>query len=137
MLKDATVCATIAVNDIEEAKKFYGNTLGLNEVDESAGGIMYVSGNGRLFVYQSTTAGTGEATCAAWGVSDVEDVVEDLKSRGVKFERYEIPGAVMQGDVSVMGSQKSAWFKEPDGNILAVNGEKAKKLGLLDQETQV
>ena len=120
MLTDATVFATIAVSDLTEAKEFYGGILGLTQTDQSSGGISYEGGGGRLFVYQSTTAGTNEATCAAWKVDDVEATVETLTAQGVAFEHYEIPGAVYDGDVAIMGPMHTAWFKDPDGNILSV-----------------
>lgn len=120
MLTDATVSTTIAVSDLTEAKDFYEGTLGLVQVDENPGGITYESGGGRLFIYQSTTAGTNEATCASWKVADVAATVDGLKALGVSFEHYEIPGAVYDGDVAVMGPMHVAWFKDPDGNILNV-----------------
>lgn len=120
MLGDSTVFATIAVRNPQLAKEFYGEKLGLKQIDENPGGIMYESGTGKLFVYQSTTAGTGDATCAGWDVDDVEQVVEDLQSKGVVFENYDIPGAEVEGFIYTMGSQKAAWFKDPDGNILSV-----------------
>lgn len=120
MLRDATVYATIAVRDIDAAKEFYGEMLGLIEVEENPGGVTYQSGDGQLFVYSSTTAGTGRATCAAWQVEDLEGVIEALKSRGITFEHYDIEGAVTRGDITVMGSKEAAWFKDPDGNILSI-----------------
>ncbi len=120
MLSNATVFATIAVSDLTEAKEFYGDILGLTQTDQNPAGISYESGGGQLFIYQSTTAGTNEATCAAWKVDDVEATVEGLKAQGVAFEHYDVPGGEYDGDVAIMGSMHSAWFKDPDGNILSV-----------------
>jgi catechol 2,3-dioxygenase-like lactoylglutathione lyase family enzyme len=120
MLGDATVFATIAVRDAQLAKDFYQNTLGLHLVDENAAGCMYESGSGKLFVYQSPTAGTSQATSAAWDVENIEDVVADLQQRGVVFEQYDIPDADVDGYVYTLGPQKAAWFKDPDGNILSI-----------------
>lgn len=120
MLADSTVFATVAVRDTELAKEFYGQRLGLRQVDENDGGVMYESGTGKLFVYQSPTAGTGEATCAAWDVDDIEQTVIDLQSKGVRFDYYDIRGAKVDGYVYTMESQKAAWFKDPDGNILSI-----------------
>lgn len=122
MFNQGTVVATIAVSDIAAAKEFYGETLGLAMVDENPGGVTYASGEGKLFVYQSEYAGTNEATCASWEVNDVEAVVVDLKARGVDFEHYELPGMTREGDIHLMGPYKSAWFKDPDGNILNISG---------------
>jgi catechol 2,3-dioxygenase-like lactoylglutathione lyase family enzyme len=120
MLTDATVYATIAVSDLAEAKEFYGGILGLIQIDDNPEGVMYVCGEGKLFVYPSETAGTNAATCAAWEVEDVQMCVDDLKSRGVAFESYDIPGAVTESDITIMGPKQVAWFKDPDGNILSV-----------------
>ncbi len=120
MLNQGKVFATLAVSDINKAKEFYGTTLGLSQVDENPGGVTYESGGGRLFVYQSPTAGTNQATCASWQVDDIQSVVNDLKGKGINFEHYEVPGATMDGDIHVMGPMKASWFKDPDGNILNV-----------------
>ena len=120
MLNEGTVVATIAVSDMAMAKEFYGETLELTLVDENQGGVTYASGEGKLFVYLSDYAGTNQATCATWEVDDVERVVADLKAKGVAFERYDLPGMVREGDIHLMESYKSAWFKDPDGNILNV-----------------
>ena len=121
MLGDSRVTATIAVSDINKAKDFYENTLGLKPVGDMPGGQAYESGGGHLFVYQSNTAGKNEATSANWEVSDLAAVVTELKGRGVQFEHYDLPGATVEGDVHVMGEEKAAWFKDPDGNILGLS----------------
>lgn len=120
MLSDSTVCATIAVRDVQLSKDFYEQKLGLKQVDENPGGVMYESGTGKLFVYQSPTAGSSKATCAAWQVEDIDRVVSDLQQAGIVFDNYDIPGADVDGYVYTMGSQKAAWFKDPDGNILSI-----------------
>lgn len=121
MLKDSNVCAVLAVKDIEEAKDFYENKLGLGGGKEDPGGILYKSGDSVLYVYTSAdNAGTNKATAAAWNVENIEKVVEDLKSRGVEFEHYDFPGTERKGDIHVMGSVKGAWFKDPSGNILNI-----------------
>lgn len=121
MLGDKQVCPSIAVKDLGEAKKFYQDVLGLEVSSEHGGGIFFKSGNGGVFVYTSEQAGTNKATYASWTVDDVEGTVAELSSKGVTFEHYDnIPGAELVGDVHVMGSLKSAWFTDPDGNILNI-----------------
>lgn len=122
MLGDSNVTATVAVSDLAKAKEFYGGTLGLKADGEHAGGLAYTSGNGNLFIYPSPTAGKNQATSASWEVSDIEAIVKDLQSKGVKFEHYDLPYAKLEGDVHVMmdGEAKAAWFKDPDGNILGL-----------------
>lgn len=124
MLSEGKVIATIAVSDIAAGKAFYGEKLGLKQVDESPGGVTYESGEGsRVFVYQSSFAGTNQATCATWAVSDVEAAVNDLKAKGINFEHYDMPEMKIEGDIHTWGdgSEKAAWFKDPDGNILNVS----------------
>lgn len=121
MLGENTIFTTIAVTDIDIAEQFYGQTLGLLQVDEIPLGITYRSGTGRLFIYEAPTAGTNEATYAAWEVDDLEDTIDALKSKGVVFEQYDLPDMNREGDVHVVGSMKTAWFKDPDGNILAIS----------------
>ena len=121
MLGNQDVCATIAVSDMEAAKKFYGETLGLKaDKEDPGGGVFYKSGNGGVFVYQSVRAGTNKATYAAWSVDDVEAEAAALKDKGVQFEQYDdLPGE-RQGDIHTMGPIKAAWFTDPDGNILNI-----------------
>ena len=120
MLGDSTVFATIAVRDSQLAKEFYRDTLGLHLVDENDAGCMYESGTGKVFVYQAPSAGTNQATSAAWDVENIEQMVEDLQAKGVVFEQYDIPDADVDGYVYTIGPQKAAWFKDPDGNILSI-----------------
>ena len=124
MLSEGKVLATIAVKDIAAGKAFYGEKLGLKQIDENPGGVTYECGAGSaVFVYQSGFAGTNQATCATWTVSDVEAVVADLKGKGISFEQYDNlgPGMTREGDIHIFGdTEKAAWFKDPDGNILNV-----------------
>ena len=122
MLGDKTAVATIAVKDMEAAKKFYEETLGLVKSGDDPGGILYKSGNSNVFVYQSEFGGSNKATAVSWGVGeDVESIISGLKAKGVVFEHYaELPGVTLQGDIHVMGDLKAAWFKDPDGNILNI-----------------
>jgi catechol 2,3-dioxygenase-like lactoylglutathione lyase family enzyme len=121
MLGSNDVCATLAVKDMDAAKKFYGETLGLEATMETPGGIFYKSGKSGVFVYPSEFAGSNKATAAAWTIDDVEGAVADLKAKGVTFEHYDdMPETKLEGDVHVMGETKMAWFKDPDGNILNI-----------------
>lgn len=123
MLADVDAMATIAVRDLEAAKKFYQGTLGLRPVPgESGPGVAtYTSGRSTVVVYESKYAGTNQATAATWEVPDAEAVVEALKAKGVRFEHYDdLPGLKLEGDLHVAGSFKGAWLKDPDGNILHI-----------------
>jgi predicted enzyme related to lactoylglutathione lyase len=119
MLGDNNVCACLAVKDMDEAKKFYGETLGLQTDKETPGGIFFKSGNSGVFVYPSQFAGTNQATAATWQVDDVEAAVEKLQAKGIEFEQYDdMPETKREGAVHIMGELKAAWFKDPNGNIL-------------------
>ncbi len=121
MLGNANACATIAVKDLDEAKKFYEETLGLQKDKESPGGVLYKSGSSKVFVYPSQFAGTNQATTATWDVDNIEQVVQELKGKGVTFEQYDnLPGVTREGDIHIMGDTKAAWFKDPSGNILNI-----------------
>ncbi len=104
------------------AAKFYEEILGLQKIKENPAGNFYQSGKGGVFVYPSpAVAGTNQATYAAWSVDDAAAVVTDLKAKGVAFEHYDdIPLLTRDGDLHIVGPTKSAWFKDPDGNILNI-----------------
>jgi catechol 2,3-dioxygenase-like lactoylglutathione lyase family enzyme len=121
VLASTDAIATIAVKKIEPARKFYEGTLGLKPMPTEEPGVQgYKSGNSSVLVYESQYAGTNKATAATWAVENLEGVVRDLKAKGVRFEHYDFPGATRQGDVHGTGKTKAAWFKDPDGNILAL-----------------
>ena len=84
----------------------------------------YRSGSAGVLVYESEFAGTNQATAATWTVpSGLDRLVSDLRAKGVVFEHYELPGVTRKGDVHLTGRTKAAWFKDPDGNILALVGQ--------------
>jgi catechol 2,3-dioxygenase-like lactoylglutathione lyase family enzyme len=113
--------ATVAVRNLEQARGFYEGTLGLEPVYEDPEAVGYRTGSTSLLVYRSDYAGSNEATAATWIVGDrVEAVIEDLKSKGVTFEHYDLPGMTREGDIHVAGEIRGAWFKDPDGNIHSI-----------------
>jgi len=121
MLNEHEAVATIAVKDTGSARKFYEGKLGLKPEDVRGDEVVtYGSGRSRVFVYRSDYAGTNKATSATWTVEDVDGLARELKSKGVPFERYDIPGMKHEGDVHVAGDMRAAWFKDPDGNILSI-----------------
>jgi len=124
MLRDRDVIATVAVKDLAAARKFYEGTLGLGVADASGSeAIIFASGSSKLIVYRSQYAGTNKATSLNWNVGhDIDQTVAALRAKGVAFEHYDFPGVTREGDVHVMGPMKSAWFKDPDGNIIALMG---------------
>lgn len=123
MLSHNTIVATIAVKDMAKAQKFYEKTLGLKKKSEIQDVVTtYESGDCHVFVYKSDYAGHSKATVATWIIDhDIDGVVRELQERGVTFEHYpDMPGIKVQGDMHVGDGMKAAWFKDPDGNILAL-----------------
>ncbi|TIP04987.1 MAG: VOC family protein [Mesorhizobium sp.] len=120
MLANSNATANLAVKDLEKAKAFYAGTLGLRQVDDMGGElVVYKSGDTLINVYHSQFAGTNRATAVTWAVGDqIEPIVESLKSKGVTFEHYDMPGLTLEGDMHVGQGMKVAWFRDPDGNIL-------------------
>jgi catechol 2,3-dioxygenase-like lactoylglutathione lyase family enzyme len=120
MLGSKDAAATLAVSDLERARDFYENTLGLAPMQDLGGAILYKSGNSVVLVYPSEYAGTNKATAASWAVGDDFDaIVGDLRTKGATFEHYDdLPETTRDGDVHTMGEFKGVWLKDPDGNIL-------------------
>ena len=122
MLKDAEIVPYVPVADLARAREFYEKTLGFAPGEEYGDqAAVYKCGKGTwFFMYKSPGAGTSKASTAFWPVSDVEAEVADLKSRGVVFEEYDMPGIKMVNSIATGGGAKTAWFKDSEGNILAV-----------------
>jgi hypothetical protein len=101
---------------------FYEDTLGFKAREEYAGGVVYEFGKGTAcFLYPTPNAGSSKASQAFWQVDDVEREVADLKARGVVFEEYDMPGVRMHNSIAEGGGAKTAWFKDSEGNIMALS----------------
>ena len=122
MLANKDVAANIPVKDMAKAKKFYEDTLGLKEVGHFGDEVVTLrSGKSDILVYRSEFAGTNKATAMTWTLGDdIDKTVKELRSKGVSFEHYDMPGLKLDGDVYVGDGMKVAWFKDPDGNTLCV-----------------
>jgi catechol 2,3-dioxygenase-like lactoylglutathione lyase family enzyme len=120
MLGQINAVANLAVKDLGRAKTFYERTLGLREVENMGEEVSVLkSGDTVINVYRSEYAGTNKATAVTWAVGDnIDRLVDELKSKGVTFEHYDMPDTRLEGDVHVFGDLRVAWFKDPDGNIL-------------------
>jgi catechol 2,3-dioxygenase-like lactoylglutathione lyase family enzyme len=122
MLSGKEVMATVAVRDLNAAKRFYEGTLGLKLTDQQESeAVTYQAGSSKILVYRSQYAGSNKATAATWLIGkDMEKVVQALRGKGVAFEHYNMPGLTLKGDIHEGGGMKAAWFKDPDGNIHAL-----------------
>ncbi|HLQ69983.1 MAG TPA: VOC family protein [Gemmatimonadales bacterium] len=121
MLQRAPIYAYIPAKDIVRARAFYEQKLGFEPKREVAGGVMYEFGDRTAcFLYPTPNAGTSKASQAFWQVDDVEREVAELKARGVRFEEYDTPGLKTKDGIATSRGNKAAWFKDTEGNILAL-----------------
>jgi predicted enzyme related to lactoylglutathione lyase len=121
MLQNSPLYAYIPAQDVSRARKFYEGKLGFKAREEIGGGVVYECGKGTAcFLYPTPNAGTSRASQAFWQVEDIEREVADLKKRGVKFEDYDMPDMKSENGIFTGGGAKAAWFKDTEGNILAV-----------------
>ena len=121
MLRNAPIRAYIPASNITRARNFYEEIVGLQPREEYAGGVIYECGDTRVFMYPTPNAGTSKASQAFWQVDDVQAEVAELKARGVRFEEYDVPGMTMRNGIMTAGGAKTAWFKDTEGNILAIS----------------
>jgi predicted enzyme related to lactoylglutathione lyase len=121
MLQGSPMYAYIPAEDMARARAFYEQKLGFEPKEEVAGGVVYAfAGGTACFLYPTPNAGTSKASQAFWQVEDVEREVAELKARGVTFEEYDAPGVKTVNSIVTAGGAKAAWFKDSEGNILAV-----------------
>jgi catechol 2,3-dioxygenase-like lactoylglutathione lyase family enzyme len=120
-LQDAPMYAYLPAKDVERARGFYEQKLGFRPREVTADGVVYQFGSGTAcFLYPTPNAGTSKASQAFWEVSDVEREVARLKGLGIEFETYDLPGDRSASGVVTAGGAKAAWFKDTEGNILAL-----------------
>jgi catechol 2,3-dioxygenase-like lactoylglutathione lyase family enzyme len=128
MLSKARVATRLPAQDLERARAFYAEKLGLEPVEERQGGLRYVCAGGEFALFESTGAATGDHTQMGWEVDDIEATVAELRSRGVVFEDYDLPGletvggiAEIEGNYPSKGSgERGAWFRDSEGNMLGI-----------------
>jgi catechol 2,3-dioxygenase-like lactoylglutathione lyase family enzyme len=128
MLADSEVATRLPAKDLERAKKFYLEKLGLRPVEERPGGLRYRCGTGYFALFESVGAASGSHTQMAWEVADIEATVAALRTRGVVFEEYDLPGlktvngiAEIEGNYPSKGvGERGAWFRDSEGNMLGL-----------------
>jgi catechol 2,3-dioxygenase-like lactoylglutathione lyase family enzyme len=126
-LSSGSVMPTIAVEDIDRAVRFYSEKLGLSVRrlnDEPDSALVELGDSGRLLLYKSSYP-RGETTYASFMVDDLEGCVRELRDRGVEFEEYDLPGLKTENGIATYGDMKTSWFKDSEGNTLAVSNEPA------------
>jgi predicted enzyme related to lactoylglutathione lyase len=130
MLANHDVHLNIPVADLERARTFYADVLGLTPVSESEEGLMYATPHGGFFMlYQTEFAGTAGHTLGQFDVDDIEAEVKALQGRGVTFERYDIPGLEWDDVIARSPAGRVAWFKDSEGNTLCIDERAAAPTG--------
>ena len=128
MLAQARVAGRLPAQDLERARAFYSEKLGLEPTEERPGGLRYVFAAGEFALFQSAGAASGDHTQMGWEVDDIEATVRELRSRGVVFEEYDLPGfktvdgiADIEGNYPSKGTrERGAWFRDSEGNMLGI-----------------
>jgi catechol 2,3-dioxygenase-like lactoylglutathione lyase family enzyme len=128
MLKNGRVATRLPAQDLERARAFYGDKLGLEPVEKREGGLRYVCAAGEFALFESSGAASGDHTQMGWDVEDIDVTVRELRARGVVFEDYDVPGlktvhgiADIEGNYPSKGSgERGAWFRDSEGNLLGI-----------------
>ena len=129
MLESSEVASRLPSQDLERARSFYADKLGLHPVEERPGGLRYRCGSGYFALFQSSGAPSGTHTQMAWEVDDIDAVVAELRGRGVVFEEVDVPGlrtvdgiAEVEDNYPSAGGvgERAAWFRDSEGNLLGI-----------------
>jgi catechol 2,3-dioxygenase-like lactoylglutathione lyase family enzyme len=129
VLDRARIASRLPCTDLERARRWYAEKLGLEPVDERPGGLLYRGASGDFALYASQGSAPGTFTQMAFEVDDIEAVVADLRSRGVVFEEYDFPGmttvdgiADIEGNYPSKGAsgERAVWFHDSEGNLLGI-----------------
>ena len=121
MIKKLRSHTTLPAVDLDRAKKFYSEKLGLAPATESEGGIFYeLAGGTRFIVYPTPNPTRGGHTQLGLTTNDIEADVAELRSRGVVFEEYDVPGLKTENGIAQTGTARAAWFKDSEGNTIGI-----------------
>ena len=126
MLSRAPVTTLLPVKNLERAREFYVGALGLEPEGLAADGKFLLRANGTTLALFPRPGGTkAEHTAVSFKVADIRAAIRELQSRGVQFADYDFPGLKTIEHVCVLGSEKAAWFQDPEGNILCLHEDLA------------
>ena len=128
MLANARIAGRLPAQDLDRARAFYAEKLGLEPAEERPGGLRYVCASGEFALFQSTGGASGDHTQMGWEVDDIDATVRELRARGVVFEEYDLPGhqtvdgiAYVEGNYPSKGTgERAAWFRDSEGNMLGI-----------------
>jgi catechol 2,3-dioxygenase-like lactoylglutathione lyase family enzyme len=129
MLKGGRVATRLPAQDLDRARKFYSEKLGLEPSEERPGGLLYRAGGCEFALFESAGTSPGEFTQMSWEVDDIDATVAELSARGVVFEEVDLPGLkTIDGIAEVAGNypskggkgERAAWFRDSEGNMLGI-----------------
>jgi catechol 2,3-dioxygenase-like lactoylglutathione lyase family enzyme len=129
VLNSRSVSTRLPAHDLDRARRFYADKLGLRPADERPGGLLYRCGTGEFAVFESAGTSPGTFTQMAWEVNDIEATVAELTQRGVVFEDVDLPGLRTVGRIAEIagnypskgaGGERAAWFRDSEGNLLGI-----------------
>ena len=128
MLDQYGVATRLPAQNLERAKAFYADKLGLRPAEERPGGVLYRCGGSSFALFASAGRASGEHTQMGWTVDDIEAVVDELRRRGVEFEHVDVPGlrtvdgiAEVEGNYPSVGvGERAAWFRDSEGNLIGI-----------------
>lgn len=131
MLKDSTIMAVLAAKDINRAKDFYRDKLGMEPSESMEDDSLFYTGGNRtgFLIYQTENAGTAKNTQMGWETDNLDAEMEELRGRGVVFEDYDFPGLKTENGVADNDWGRSAWFLDSEGNILNISQRKSPAAG--------
>lgn len=122
MLNHTRVTAMLPVKDLARARNFYEKQLGLAPAGlKPDGKFVYLCGGTELALFPRPGGTKAEHTAISFKVDDISAAIRELEARGVKFADYDLPGLKTVEHVCVLGSEKAAWFQDPEGNILCLH----------------
>src|SRR4051794_4665380 len=122
MQNPLSIYTVLPVKDLDRARAFYRDKLGLEATLEKPGMLAYSGPSGYIFqLYETSTVGTAQNTQMGWSSSELDADVAELRQRGVVFEEYDLPGLKTENGIAFVGTERSAWFKDTEGNTICIS----------------
>ena len=121
MLNESELYAVLPAKDLQRARAYYSEKLGLEVTEETPGGLVYrMAGGGAFLLYETDNAGSAKNTQMCWTTGDLDAEMAELRGRGVVFEEYDFPGLKTENGVATMDGERGSWFLDSEGNILCL-----------------
>ena len=121
MFQPKSAIAALPAQDLNRAKRFYGEKLGLNPVEESDEEVAYRVGEAQFIIFPSSGKASGDHTQLAFEVDNLEGSVKSLRDNGVVFEEYDQPGFKSDAGIVELEGERGAWFRDSEGNLIAID----------------